>query len=143
LEEIISKPDDTAVKNYAKKFFLKYNSLFDAPDNNMVPSISQRINGSFTFKNTSAFNCLLNLRNTIPVYKHDQIALIKNGYNVINSGGTIQMKNDFVKKISLTGTAKEYKQTVERKYLWDLFKETDLIRNVDCGEAYNIGGQTT
>ena len=140
LEEIISKPDDTAVKNYAKKFFLKYNSLFDAPDNNMVPSISQRINGAFTFKNTSAFNCLLNLRNTIPVDKHDQIALIKNGYNVINSGGTIQMKNDFVKKISLTGTAKEYKQTVERKYLWDLFKNDEWEIPLKSSSAYDSVG---
>jgi hypothetical protein len=45
--------------------------------------------------------------------------------------------------MSLSGNATEYNQTVERKYLWDLFKETDLIRNVDCGEAYNIGGRTT
>lgn len=140
LEEIILKQDDVAVKNYAKKFFLKYNSLFDTSDSNMLPSISQRIKGSFSFNNISAFNCLFNLEDTIPNEKNDQIYLIKNGYNVINKNGTITMWNDFVKKISLTGTAKEYKQTVERKYLWDLFKEYSFEPYiVKCTGAFNSG----
>lgn len=114
---------------YAKKFFLKYNSLFPSEDKEWIPSISQRINSKFSFNNKSEFNCKVKLE----------------GFNDIdiNKNGSIDYDYEFDKKISLSGNATEYNQKVERKYLWDLFKETDLIRNVNCGDAYNIGGQVS
>lgn len=110
---------------YAKKFFLKYNPLFQVEDKEWIPSISQRINSKFSFNNNSEFNCKVKLEGFT--------------YLDVNKNGSIDYDYAFDKKISLSGNATKYNQTVERKYLWDLFKETDLIRDVNCGEAYNIG----
>lgn len=93
---------------YAKKFFLKYNSLFPTESKEWIPSIYQCINSKFSFNNNSEFNCKVKLE----------------GFNDlnINKNGSIDYNYTFDKKISLSGNATEYNQTVERKYLWDLFK---------------------
>lgn len=112
------------VKLYAKKFFLKYNPLFENLDDNLIPSITQSITSKFTFKNTSNFNCALDLSNYHSV-------------KIVNSLDDAVIDYIYDKKFSLTGTPKEYKQTVERKYLWDLFKETFLINDLKASCAYS------
>jgi hypothetical protein len=40
----------------------------------------------------------------------------------VNKNSSSDYNYNFNKEISLSGNATEYNQTVERKYLWDLFK---------------------
>lgn len=111
---------------YAKKFFLKYNSLFPSKDKEWIPSIYQRVNSEFSFNNKSKFNCKVKLE----------------GFNDldINKNGSINYDYTFDKEISLSGNATEYNQTVERKYLWDLFKEYSFEPHiVKCTGAFNSG----
>lgn len=111
---------------YAKKFFLKYNSLFPTESKEWIPSIYQRINSKFSFNNKSEFNCKVKLE----------------GFNYldVNKNESIDYNYTFDKKISLSGNATEYNQTVERKYLWDLFKEYSFEPHiVKCTGAFNSG----
>lgn len=111
---------------YAKKFFLKYNSLFPTEGKEWIPSIYQRINSKFSFNNNSEFNCKVKLE----------------GFNDldVNKNGSVDYNYTFDKKMSLSGNATEYNQTVERKYLWDLFKEYSFEpRIVKCAGAFNSG----
>ena len=113
------------VKLYAKKFFLKYNPLFENLDDNLIPSITQSITSKFTFKNTSNFNCALDLSNYHSV-------------KIVNSLDDAVIDYIYDKKFSLTGTPKEYKQTVERKYLWDLFKNDFNLPSIQVSRAGKI-----
>ena len=93
---------------YAKKFFLKYNPLFPIEGKEWIPSISQRINSKFSFNNKSEFNCKVKLEGFADMD--------------VNKNDSADYNCNFNKEISLSGHATEYNQIVERKYLWDLFK---------------------
>lgn len=109
---------------YAKKFFLKYNSLFPSEGQEWIPSIYQRINSKFAFNNKSDFNCKVKLEEFIDLD--------------INKNGSIDYDYTFDKKISLSGNATEYNQTVERKYLWDLFKNDEWEIPLKSASAYYV-----
>lgn len=93
---------------YARKFFLTYNPLFPAEGKEWIPSISKRINSKFSFNNKSEFNCKVKLEGFVSVD--------------VNKNNSADYNCNFNKEMSLSGNALEYNQTVERKYLWDLFK---------------------
>lgn len=124
--DILNSKTVEEIPFYAKKFFLKYNSLFPTESKEWIPSIYQRINSKFSFNNKSEFNCKVKLEEFTDLD--------------INKNGSIDYNYTFDKKISLIGNATEYNQKVERKYLWDLFKNDEWTLDVISGGAYNKGG---
>lgn len=111
---------------YAKKFFLKYNPLFPMEGKEWIPSISQRINSKFSFNNKSEFNCKVKLEGFVDMD--------------VNKNDSADYNCNFNKEISLSGHATEYNQTVERKYLWDWFKNDEWEVPLKSSAAYDAVG---
>lgn len=126
VERIKNMPTDDngeAAENYAKQFFLKYNQLFTNPNDDEIPAIGEQFDCTAVIKNISTFDCFIEINGSV--------ALNERNFNkIIANVLTLDMNND---------KSQYYKQTSERKYLYDIFGDVKNI-NVISEAAYNEGG---
>lgn len=124
LKEIKDKTYEELVI-YTHKFFLKYDPLFSQANNYVIPQIYKNLDVTFNFKNLSAFNCFVKLddHELFSSAAHDEQNLEKT----------------YKKTWTLSGKASEIRQTVKRKYLWDLFKEINKVDKIKINKHWSTG----
>lgn len=124
LEEIKNKTTEE-LTTYTHKFFLKYDPLFSQANNYVIPQIYKNLTVKFNFENTSAFNCFVKL--------DDRELFSSAAYKAQD------LEKTYKKTWALSGKASEIRQTVKRKYLWDLFKEINKVDKIKINTYWSTG----
>lgn len=129
---ILNCDSEASARILANQQFIKFNQLYDFVEDCEIPAINQEINVKINLQKSEdcPFTCALDIDNT-------QIQTM-----YINEGS---IKHSFTKTLKLQPEVSEYRQITERKYLYDIFKNTSWKMNdIISGEAYGWnGGQNT